>query len=107
MSYYQKHVFMCVNQKEGGRKCCQDAQASELQAYAKTRVQALGLHGPARIRINRSGCLGRCSEGPALVIYPEGIWYTYRSQADLDEIIEQHLLQGNIVQRLLLPKPGA
>ena len=50
-----------------------------------------------------AGCLDRCEEGPCVVIYPEGIWYTYFDRADVDEIIESHLINGKIVERLRLP----
>ncbi len=102
MSFYEKHLFFCTNQKEGGKKCCQDAGATDFMAYAKQRIHDLGLAGPGKIRVSQSGCLGRCSLGPCLVVYPEGVWYTYHNKADIDEIIEQHLLQGQAVSRLYL-----
>lgn len=101
-AYYQCHVFFCLNQKEPGRKCCFEAGAETMWAYAKERLQALGIEKRC-VRVNKSGCLGRCSEGPVLVIYPEGVWYTYQTQADIDEIINQHIVQGKQVKRLLLP----
>lgn len=71
-----------------------------LRNYAKQRTKELGLAGPGGVRINSAGCLDRCSEGPVCVVYPSGVWYTYKDRADLDEIVEQHLMQGNIVRRL-------
>jgi len=47
--------------------------------------------------------MDRCAEGPVVVIYPEAVWYTYLDQEDLDEIITEHLCNGRVVQRLLLP----
>lgn len=101
MSYYEKHLFFCTNKREG-RQCCQDAGADELRHYLKKRVKALGLSGKGKIRVNSAGCLDRCAEGPVLVIYPEGVWYTYQNKEDLDEILEQHILHGQPVTRLLL-----
>lgn len=103
MSYYKKHVFICTNKRDNGRQCCADNNAIELCHYAKAKIKALQQQGKGKIRINNAGCLDRCSEGPTLVIYPDNIWYHYQTQADIDEIIEQHVLQGNIVERLLLP----
>jgi (2Fe-2S) ferredoxin len=57
-------------------------------------------NGPGKIRINRAGCLDRCDEGPVMVIYPEGIWYRYVDQQDIDEIIDSHLLHDRHVERL-------
>ncbi len=50
----------------------------------------------------QAGCLDRCEQGPVVVIYPEGTWYTYLDESDIDEIVEKHLVQGEIVERLLI-----
>lgn len=100
MSYYQHHVFFCTNLRDGGRECCQNHDAQAVRDYAKKRVKELDLAGKGRVRINNAGCLDRCSEGPVLVIYPEEVWYTYVDQHDVDEIIEEHLVNGRIVERL-------
>lgn len=100
MSYYQHHVFFCTNLRDEGRECCQNHDAQNVRDYAKKRVKELGLAGKGRVRINNAGCLDRCSEGPILVVYPEGVWYTYVDQQDVDEIIEEHLVNGRIVERL-------
>jgi (2Fe-2S) ferredoxin len=100
MSYYARHVFFCCNQRDGGRACCNDKGASEIRDHAKQRVKELGLSGEGRVRINQAGCLDRCEEGPCIVVYPEGVWYTYVDRADVDEIIREHLQNGRIVERL-------
>lgn len=100
MSYYQKHVFFCVNQRKTGEACCNDHNAQAMRDYAKERIKALNLSGKGKIRINNAGCLDRCNEGPVIVIYPEDIWYTYVDQEDIDEIIDEHLINGHIVERL-------
>ncbi|MHB8623238.1 MAG: (2Fe-2S) ferredoxin domain-containing protein [Sulfuricaulis sp.] len=100
MSYYRYHVFFCVNQRAAGETCCANHQAQAVRDYAKQRIKSLGMAGPGGIRINTAGCLDRCEEGPVMVIYPEGTWYTYVDQQDIDEIIEQHLQHGRIVERL-------
>jgi len=71
-----------------------------MRDYAKARIKELGLAGKGRVRINQAGCLDRCEEGPVLVVYPEEIWYTYVDQEDIDEIIDKHLVNGVIVERL-------
>ena len=68
----------------------------------KLKLKEQALHGAGQFRVSKSGCLGRCSEGPSIVIYPEGVWYTYASFADIDEIIATHLVAKGIVERLLL-----
>jgi len=52
------------------------------------------------MRVNKAGCLDRCTEGPVLVIYPDNIWYKYESKDDIDEIISSHIVNDKIVQRL-------
>ena len=104
MSYYRHHVFFCTNKREDGRPCCANHCAQEMRDYAKARVKALGLAGPGKVRINNSGCLDRCELGPVVVVYPEAVWYTYVDREDIDEIIDQHLGQGKVVERLLIDK---
>jgi (2Fe-2S) ferredoxin len=107
LSYYRKHLFICTNQKAPGKACCANAGGEPFAEYLKNKLRELGVHGTGKYRLTHSGCLGRCSEGPCLVIYPEGVWYTYASFADLDEIIQTHLLEGQIVKRLLLLEKAA
>lgn len=104
MSYFRRHVFFCCNQRPAGEACCENHGASALLAHAKARIEALGMKGKGGIRINKAGCLGRCDEGPVLVVYPEGVWYTYLDEADIDEIIDEHLAGGHPVERLRLPE---
>ena len=101
MPFYKKHVFFCVNQKAAGKKCCQLGDAEDFCLYTKKRLKVLDSHGQDKVRVSQSGCLGRCKVGPNLLIYPEGVWYTYQNQQDIDEIIERHLLNDQVVERLL------
>ena len=100
MSHYQRHVFFCCNQREAGARCCNDHGAQDIRDYAKQKVKALKLAGPGKVRINQAGCLDRCDEGPVLVVYPEAVWYTYVDREDIDEIINEHLQHGRVVDRL-------
>ena len=100
MSYYRHHVFFCTNLRADGSACCQQFGAQAMRDYVKQRVKALGLAGKGGVRINTAGCLDRCAEGPVMVVYPEEVWYTYVDQEDLDEIIDEHLQNGRVVDRL-------
>jgi (2Fe-2S) ferredoxin len=102
-SYYQRHIFFCLNQREGGQACCASHGAQAAFEHCKVRVKALGLSGPGLVRVNQSGCLDRCAGAPVAVVYPEALWYTYTDTDDIDEIIESHLQNGRPVERLLLP----
>ena len=103
MSHFKRHVFFCCNQSDAPEKCCASAGAADLQKYAKDRVKALGLAGAGKVRVNKAGCLDRCAAGPVAVVYPEGVWYSYVDQADIDEIVESHLKLGRPVERLRTP----
>lgn len=100
--YFERHVFFCTNRRDDGRECCAARQAEQLQAHAKARVKALGLAGAGKVRVNKAGCLDRCELGPVAVVYPEGVWYTYVDQHDIDEIVDSHLRDGRPVERLML-----
>lgn len=100
--YYGRHVFCCTNERAEGhpRGCCREKGAVELRSYMKKQAKAK--LGPRAVRVNTAGCLDRCELGPCLVIYPEGVWYRVDSEADIDEIIESHLIGGGRVDRLML-----
>src|SRR3989475_11626621 len=100
MTFTTHPVFFCLNRREPPEACCANHNAETMRAHAKARVKSLGLAGPGKVRINQAGCLDRCEEGPCVVVYPEGVWYTYVDRADIDEIIEEHLKAGRLVERL-------
>ncbi|CAM2913434.1 (2Fe-2S) ferredoxin domain-containing protein [Legionella worsleiensis] len=104
MTYYAKHIMICTNQKAAGKQCCANTGGEEYFAHLKSRLLELELHGPGKYRVSKSGCLGRCGSGPCLVIYPEGVWYSYSSIADIDHIIESHLVAGMSAERLLIDR---
>ena len=100
MSFYRHHVFFCQNRREAPESCCANHDASAMRDYCKGRVKELGLAGEGKVRVNQAGCLDRCEQGPVVVVYPEAVWYTYVDKADIDEIIEEHLVNGRVVERL-------
>jgi (2Fe-2S) ferredoxin len=103
MSYYQHHVFFCLNQRKEGENSCLQHGAQSGFDHCKSRVKSAGLAGPGGVRVNKAGCLDRCAGGPVAVVYPEGVWYTYVDEHDIDEIVDSHLVHGRVVERLLLP----
>ena len=105
MAHFKHHLFFCTNQRADGRASCGDHGAARVREYAKAKSKALGLAGRGGVRVNTAGCLDRCDLGPALVIYPEGVWYAYVDEDDVDEIFERHIGRGEIVERLLLDRP--
>ena len=102
MSYYQRHIFFCLNQRDNGENACAQHGAQEAFDHCKSRVKGAGLAGPGGVRVNKAGCLDRCAGGPVAVVYPEAVWYTFVDREDIDEIVDSHLKNGQVVERLLL-----
>jgi len=101
MSFYQRHIFFCNNVKNG-EQCCSQFGAKDIYSFAKFKIRNQGLLGKEKFGVSESRCLGRCESGPVAVVYPDNVWYQYIDQDDVNEIIESHLINGNIVERLLI-----
>ena len=101
-NYYKYHVFICLNQREDGSKCCTQFNSEKIFEYMKQKIKKLNLRGQGLVRINRSGCFYRCALGPLLVIYPDAVWYNFIDESDIDEIIESHIMNQKPVQRLVV-----
>ena len=103
MPGFEKHVFVCTNVRPEGhpRGCCSAKGSEAIRDAMKAAVAKRGLS--RRIRINLAGCLDQCEHGPNIVVYPEGVWYGFVTLADVDEIVESHLVNGRPVERLRLP----
>ncbi len=102
-SYYGRHIFFCLNERKNGEACCANFKAQEAFDRCKSLVKAAGISGPGQVRVNKAGCLDRCAAGPVAVVYPEAVWYSYVDASDIDEIVESHLKNGQVVERLLTP----
>jgi (2Fe-2S) ferredoxin len=105
MPPFQHHIFFCTNERkpDDPKGSCVLRGATELHAHAKEACFKAGLKGA--VRVNKAGCLDTCAQGPAAVVYgekdpPGGVWYTLNSKDDVDEVIQQHLVGGNVVERL-------
>ena len=100
MPHLDRHVFICVNQREPGnpKGCCADKGAEAVREEFKRQLHERGLK--KSIRANAAGCLDQCAAGVTVVVYPEQVWYGHVSVADVAEIIDQHLVGGVPVERL-------
>jgi (2Fe-2S) ferredoxin len=103
MSYYERHIFFCLNHRDGDEDSCSKHGSQDGYDHCKKRIKSERLAGPGGVRVNKAGCLDRCAGGPVAVVYPEAVWYTFVDKSDIDEIIESHLKNGKPVERLLLP----
>jgi (2Fe-2S) ferredoxin len=100
MAKFEKHIFVCGNHRPEGhpRGCCDPTESGALQHAFKTQLSLSGVR--ATVRANKAGCLDQCEHGPTVVVYPEGIWYGNVTLADVEEIVESHILANRPVQRL-------
>ncbi len=102
MKRFEKHIFVCTNQREDGhpRGCCADKNSAEILELFKSRIKTLGLN--AEVRANRSGCFDACEFGAVVLIYPEQIWYGGVTPSDVEEIVQQHIIENSPVERLMI-----
>ncbi|HEY4962183.1 MAG TPA: (2Fe-2S) ferredoxin domain-containing protein [Terriglobales bacterium] len=100
MPKFEKHIFVCANQRPDGhpRGSCDPTGSAELQRAFKTHLAQSGIQ--ATVRANKSGCLDQCEHGPTVVVYPEATWYGNVRLADVDEIVQSHILGNRPVERL-------
>ncbi len=73
-----------------------------LREYMRMQLRERGITG---VQVSASGCLGQCNRGPAVVVYPEGVWYTVETMEQANQFIEQHLVQGQKAEALLMRDP--
>ncbi len=99
---YERHIFICTNERAPGspRGCCKEKGADQVRARFKEALKERRLHG--KVRANAAGCLDICEHGVVAVVYPDAIWYGGLTAADVDEIIESHIIGDVPVERLLI-----
>ena len=100
----EKHIFICINQRPPGdpKGSCADKGSIDFAKKFKDEINLRGLKG--KVRVQTTSCLGVCSYGPNMVIYPEDVWYCGFTLQDIEEIITGHIVNGRVVKRLLLPR---
>lgn len=103
MPTYQRHVFVCINERAPGhpKGCCKEKGGAKVRDELKRKLTARGIK--PYVRANKAGCLDQCEHGIAMVVYPEQVWYGGVTVDDLDEIVERHIVNGEYVERLMLP----
>ncbi|GMV81942.1 MAG: hypothetical protein AMXMBFR7_31260 [Planctomycetota bacterium] len=101
MEDYSRHVFICTS-----TTCAEgDPFALRLKLHQLLRDK-LGDEYEKKVKLTKTLCLAQCGLGPNMVVYPEGVWYYGVKLRDIPEIVEQHLLGGKPVERLILHHLG-
>ena len=100
MAPYQRHVFICINERpsDDPRGCCSAKGSEQVRDAFKVGLKSRGLS--RIVRANAAGCLDTCAMGVSVVIYPEAVWYARVTVDDVEEIIEKHVIGGQVVERL-------
>ncbi|MCR9120392.1 MAG: (2Fe-2S) ferredoxin domain-containing protein [bacterium] len=102
MAPFTHHIFICTNRRTEGhpRGCCDSTGSEALRSKFKAAVKERGL-GPL-VRANSAGCLEQCELGPAVVIYPQEIWYGNVTLADVDRILDETVIGGKVIEELVI-----
>ena len=97
------HIMVCTNQRPPGhpRGSCGENGAAQVFEKFSMGIEQKMLFGKALI--TNTGCMGPCSMGTVVVVYPEGVWYIKVKPEDVEEILESHVIGGKKVDRLAMP----
>ena len=101
LTHIDRHVFICADATKS--LCCDSATGLAAWEYLKNRLRELGLDHVFRTKAN---CLRVCTDGPILLVYPEGVWYQCQDEVALNRIVTEHLEQGQLVEDLIFHKLG-
>ena len=106
MTGFRRHIFVCLNERaaDDPRGSCKHRGSEAIFKVFKDGTAKAGLKG--EVRVNRAGCLDHCEFGPAVVVYPEAVWYHVPAAEDAQAILREHVIDGKVVEKLLIDNVG-
>lgn len=95
--FYEKHIFVCENIREGenARVSCGKHNSKKIREYLKQKIKEVAPN--RKIRVNMSGCLDRCEQGPVQISYPEGEWFSLKTEKDVDLFIKSYIQDNSLL----------
>jgi (2Fe-2S) ferredoxin len=96
------HIFVCSSSRINGQQkgFCHSKDSVGIVEELMMEIQDRELDG--EVMVTNTGCLGICAQGPIVIVYPEGTWYGSVTPDDVEEIMDEHIEGGNVVERLLI-----
>ena len=96
MKALKRHIFFCCSEH------CNNQEAEEVIEAFKEQLVEHGIH--KEVKMNKSSCLGLCGNGVFALVYPEGIWYYNLTVDDVPRIVQEHFIDGEVVEELMMMK---
>lgn len=96
MEVGKRHVFVCAKKKPPGVPNCHDLGGMDLADLVRAEIYRAGKE--SEILVTTSGCIGLCTRGPNMIVYPEGIWYTGVKPEEVEKIVKEHLIEGRPIE---------
>eukprot|EP00906_Rhabdomonas_costata_P032262 RCo045463 len=103
---YEKHIFLCTQDKKWDpQNCCAAKGGADLAKKFWAHFDARQKAGEIGrdVKVTQCQCLGRCKEGPAVVVYPKGEWFILKTEDDAKELIDRYVVKHQAVPRLAMP----
>lgn len=96
------HIFVCTSSRPNGQQkgFCHSKDGVDIMQAFLEEIDERGIGG--EVFVSNTGCLGLCEKGPIVIVYPDNVWYGSVTAGDVEEIMDEHIEGGNVLERLAL-----